>query len=132
MTGSPAESSAAAEARALIARGSGRNWAATALDASDPRLRPRRLPMPLPEAAAAVERTVAGLRGWRVTGRDGPVIRATRTTRLFRFVDDVLLLLEPDAGGTRLEARSASRVGRGDLGQNRRNLAELWRALGVG
>jgi len=79
-----------------------------------------------------VLRAVAMLPRWRVTGRGGAVIRATRTTRVFRFVDDVLLLLEPAAGGTLVHARSASRVGRGDLGQNRRNLAELWRALGAG
>jgi len=132
VAGSPAESSAAAEVRALIARGSGRNWAATVPGADDPRLRPRLLPMPAEQAADAVIRAIAGLRGWRVAGREGPVLRATRTTRLFRFVDDVLLLLEPVPEGTRIQARSASRVGRGDLGQNRRNLAELWRALGLG
>ena len=76
-------------------------------------------------------RAIGGLRRWQVTGREDAVVRATRTTRLFRFVDDVLLLLEPAHGGTRVSARSASRVGRGDLGQNRRNLAELWRVLGV-
>jgi uncharacterized protein (DUF1499 family) len=84
------------------------------------------------QAAEAVAHAIATLPRWQVAGRQGPVIRATRTTRLFRFVDDVLLLLEPAGGGTRIQARSASRVGRGDLGQNRRNLAELWRALGLG
>jgi uncharacterized protein (DUF1499 family) len=125
------ESSAAAEARALIERGSGPNVAATDESARDPRLHPRLLPLPLEPAAEALARAVAALPRWRVVARQGPVISATRTTRLFRFVDDVLVLLEPADGGTQVRARSASRVGRGDLGQNRRNLAELWRALGA-
>ena len=125
------ESSAAAEARILIARGSGRNFAATDPAATDPRLHPRTLPLAAEEAASAIARGIAALPRWRIVERRGPVITATRTTRLFRFVDDVLLLLEPVEGGTLVRVRSASRVGRGDLGQNRRNLAELWRALGV-
>jgi uncharacterized protein (DUF1499 family) len=63
-----------------------------------------------------------------VAGKDG-VIWATRRTRLFRFVDDIYLLLLPAHDSTVVFARSASRVGRGDLGQNRRNLGELWAAM---
>lgn len=131
MTESPAESSAAAEARELIARGSGPNFAATAPDASDPRLRPRTLTLEAEPAAGAVLEAIGRLPRWRVLDRRGLVIRATRTTRLFRFVDDVLVLLETGPGGTQVHVRSASRMGRRDLGQNRRNLAELWRALSV-
>lgn len=122
----------AAEVRALIARGNGSNFAATSLAASDPRLRPRVLPLPLAAASDRVAGALAAIRGWRVVGRGDGVIQATRTTRLLRFVDDVSILLEPTAGGTAVSARSGSRVGRGDLGQNRRNLAELWKALGLG
>ena len=88
--------------------------------------------MPAGAAADAVVNAIRTLPRWRVTERAGSVIRATRTTRLFRFVDDIVVLLEPAAGGTRVLARSASRVGRRDFGQNRRNLAELWHALGAG
>jgi uncharacterized protein (DUF1499 family) len=87
--------------------------------------------MPPAAAAERVVQVIGTIRGWRLVGRCDGVVQATRTTRLFRFVDDVSILLEPVAGGTALSARSGSRVGRGDLGQNRRNLAELWRALGV-
>ena len=126
------ESSAAAEARALIERGSGPNVAATATGTADRRLHPRRLPLGPEQAAAAVARAVERLPRWRLTARRGEVISATRTTRLFRFVDDIVVLIEPVEDGTLVRARSASRVGRGDLGQNRRNLAELWRALESG
>jgi uncharacterized protein (DUF1499 family) len=120
------------EVRALLARGSGPNFAATSPSAADPRLRPRLLPLSPGPAADRVVRALATMHGWRLVGRRDGVVQATRTTRAFRFVDDVSILLEPTAGGTVLSARSGSRVGRGDLGQNRRNLAELWRALGVG
>jgi uncharacterized protein (DUF1499 family) len=119
------------DVRALLARGSGRNFAATSPSADDQRLRPRVLPRPVESAADQVAGAIVTLRGWRVVGRRDGVIQATRTTRIFHFVDDVSILLEPSAGGTAISARSASRVGRGDLGQNRRNLGELWQALGL-
>jgi uncharacterized protein (DUF1499 family) len=120
------------EVRALLARGTGRNFAATSPAPDDARLRPRVLPLAPEAAAERIERAIACLRGWRVIGRREGVIQATRTARVFRFVNDVSILLEPAAGGTAVSARSASRVGRSDLGRNRRNLAELWQALGLG
>lgn len=119
------------EVRALLGRGSGRNYAATSPAADDPRLRSRLLPLAVGPASDRVARAIVELRGWRIVGRRDGVIHATRTSRLFHFVDDVLILLESAVGGTAVAARSASRIGRGDLGQNRRNLAELWRALGL-
>jgi uncharacterized protein (DUF1499 family) len=41
----------------------------------------------------------------------------------------VHLRLEPSANGTLVHGRSQSRIGKGDLGQNRRNLLRLFRAL---
>lgn len=122
----------ATEVRALLARGSGANFAATSPAPADSRLRPRVLKLPPAAAADRVAGAIACIRGWQVVGRGDGVIQATRTTRIFRFVDDVSILLEPAVGGTAVSARSASRIGRGDLGQNRRNLGELWQALGLG
>jgi uncharacterized protein (DUF1499 family) len=121
-----------AEVRALLAGGSGSNFAATSPAATDPRLRPRVLKLPPAAASDRVAGAIAAIRGWRVVGRSEGVIQATRTTRVFHLVDDISILVEPAAGGTAVSARSASRVGRGDWGQNRRNLAELWQALGLG
>ena len=51
-------------------------------------------------------------------------------TWLFRFVDDVSFVVSADpAGGSRLAARSASRVGKSDLGANGRRLASFLGAL---
>jgi uncharacterized protein (DUF1499 family) len=107
-----------------------RNWADTD-EPGDPALTPPELPLPMAEALARVEAAVRSLARWQV-GKVDPasgVLTATRRTRLFRFVDDVTVRLEPTAGGTRVHARSQSRVGKGDLSQNRRNLLELFAAL---
>jgi uncharacterized protein (DUF1499 family) len=95
-------------------------------------LRPPTLSGPLAEALRRVEAAVGRLPRWRVESSDptAGTLHATRRTRLWGFVDDVRVRLEPADGGTvRLNARSESRVGKGDFGQNRRNLLELFAAL---
>lgn len=58
-------------------------------------------------------------------------LTATRRTRMLRLIDDVLIWLDEGSTGCRMHARSRSRIGRGDLGQNRRNLLELFRIIDV-
>jgi uncharacterized protein (DUF1499 family) len=107
-----------------------RNWADTD-EPGDPSLAPLELALPLSEALAHVEAAILQLPRWRVESLDleAAVVKATRRTRLFRFVDDVTVRLEPTAAGTRVHARSQARLGKGDFGQNRRNLLALFRAL---
>ena len=108
-----------------------RNWADTD-EGDDPRLRPLELPLSMPEALAKVAATLRGLARWQVVAVDAgtSTIRAERRTRLFRFVDDITVRCEALAEErTRIHARSQSRLGKGDLGQNRRNLLTLWSAL---
>jgi uncharacterized protein (DUF1499 family) len=107
-----------------------RNW----VDTDEPgerTLAPLELPLPPAETLARVESAVGSLPRWRVESVDpgAGVLRATRRTRLWRFTDDITVRLEPTVVGTRLHARSQSRLGKGDFGQNRRNLRELFRAL---
>jgi uncharacterized protein (DUF1499 family) len=117
------------EVIALLERGGSSNVAATSDDARDPALRPHAYALPPVETAHAVVDAIDSLPRWEVmAGRSG-VIWATRRTRFLRFVDDVYLLLLPSHDSTVIYARSASRAGRYDFGQNRRNLAELWAAL---
>lgn len=52
-------------------------------------------------------------------------IEATATTRVFRFKDDVVIRIRPAVNGSRLDARSASRVGSSDFGVNARRLRAL-------
>lgn len=85
------------------------------------------------EAALTVART---LPRWTVVKADpaAGLIEAEARMPLWRFVDDVTIRVVPREGGARVWVRSASRVGRGDLGQNARNirafLGGLRRALG--
>lgn len=53
----------------------------------------------------------------RVIERGDHYVRATATSALFRFVDDVDFLVDSEEGV--LHMRSASRVGQGDMGVNR-------------
>lgn len=106
-----------------------RNWADTDEAGADPG--PLELSIPVLETLSRVEHVLGSLSHWDVVSVDPPngIITATRRTRTFRFVDDVVVRLEPTDRGTLVRARSASRVGVIDLGQNRRNLRELFAAL---
>jgi len=90
----------------------------------------RSYPQTPEKVLAAAEKTVARLPRWHVESRAESTLSAVRTTRVFRFKDDVVLRAAPTpSGGTSLALTSASRVGRNDLGQNARNLSELLAAL---
>jgi len=57
-------------------------------------------------------------------------IKAEATTRVFGFVDDVTITIEPVTEFvTRVNVRSASRVGKGDFGQNARNIRRFFTEL---
>jgi uncharacterized protein (DUF1499 family) len=100
-------------------------------DPSHADLRPLALPGPPADAARRIATAVESLPRWRVESADlaGASVHLTRRTRVWGFVDDVRLALAPAGGGTVVHAESQSRVGVGDLGQNRRNILELWAAL---
>lgn len=65
--------------------------------------------------------------GWNIASADKPEgrIEATATTRLLRFRDDVVIRIRATARGTLLDVRSASRVGRSDLGANARRITQF-------
>lgn len=53
------------------------------------------------------------------------VVEATATTRLFRFVDDVVVRLRKETDGVRVDVRSKSRVGKSDLGANAKRIETI-------
>jgi len=73
-----------------------------------------------PEALFDQARKVAQECGWRLAAADRSDLRieAVDTTMLFGFKDDIVVQIRADANGSRLDIRSASRVGRSDLGVN--------------
>lgn len=89
----------------------------------------REYPVPPETLLAAVRRAVEGMPRWTVGSVDGRGLDAVRRTRFLRFRDDVAVRVSEAGGGSRAEFASASRVGRGDLGQNPRNLRELLGAV---
>jgi len=62
-----------------------------------------------------------------VTTTGDNYLRAEAKSRIFRFIDDLELLVAADR---ELIVRSASRVGRGDMGVNGRRVDQLRDALG--
>jgi uncharacterized protein (DUF1499 family) len=91
---------------------------------------------PLVLAAAAdvvFDRAVstAADRGWQVLAVDTAAgrIEAVDTTFWFGFQDDIVIRIRGEAAGTRVDVRSKSRVGRGDLGANARRIRGFLEAL---
>ena len=78
---------------------------------------------------AAIEKAVEKLPRWRLQQKDEAKVHAVRESRLFRFKDDVTVSIIPQNNDTEARFESASRVGKGDLGQNLRNLRELLEAI---
>jgi uncharacterized protein (DUF1499 family) len=88
-----------------------------------PDLRPLRFSAPADRVFNAVV-TAARQSGWQVAAAvagEGR-LEATVTTPWFGFRDDVVVRVVPDGNGTTVDVRSASRVGRSDLGVNARRI----------
>jgi uncharacterized protein (DUF1499 family) len=65
--------------------------------------------------------------GWEVVASDAATgrIEATATSRWFGFKDDVVVRIRPEGAGSRVDVRSMSRVGVGDLGANAERVREF-------
>jgi uncharacterized protein (DUF1499 family) len=73
-----------------------------------------------PDAAFKRALNVARDLGWQIVAAvpDERRIEATDTTLWFGFKDDIVVRVVPADGGSRIDVRSVSRVGQGDLGKN--------------
>ncbi|MFT5533931.1 MAG: hypothetical protein ACI8WM_003600 [Burkholderiaceae bacterium] len=69
--------------------------------------------------------------GWDIVANDAADgrIEATATTRWFGFKDDVIVRVLPAAGGSRIDMRSVSRVGKSDVGTNARRIRDFFAAM---
>ena len=56
-------------------------------------------------------------------------IEATDSTFWFKFKDDIVIRLRPESSGVRIDARSVSRVGKGDVGINAIRLRKFFELL---
>ena len=90
-----------------------------AQQAAYPDLGPIVVPMPPAEAYAAAEKA-AGSLGWEILRSDPAAssFEARETSRVFLFVDDMVVRVRPEGDGARVDVRSRSRVGQSDIGAN--------------
>lgn len=67
--------------------------------------------------------------GWEITHSDpaAGMIEAVATTTVMAFKDDIVIRLQSEGSGTDIDLRSASRVGRSDLGANAKRIREFMR-----
>lgn len=94
-----------------------------------PDLAPIRTTMNPDDALTEATQVVKDL-GWEFINVDYNVgiVEAYDTTDLFRFVDDVVIRVRRDGEGSRVDIRSVSRVGKGDLGKNAERIRRFIRA----
>ncbi|HXY99862.1 MAG TPA: DUF1499 domain-containing protein [Stellaceae bacterium] len=95
-----------------------------------PDLAPLRLDA-APADAFVRARDAAEAMGWTVVAEDAALgrIEAYDRTSWFGFVDDIVIRLSADGAGTRVDLRSASRVGISDLGVNAKRVRAYLAAL---
>lgn len=105
------------------------NQARLSIDAGDEKLQPPLLSGTPAEVADQITRWADQQGRWQLVSqqqiKNGVEMKLTRTTAIMRFIDDIEVVLQPEGDSTRVQAKSQSRIGKGDLGQNPRNLKEL-------
>ncbi len=109
-----------------------KNRAETGLDHPNPALRTRHYRLSAETLFITLETLLNNFPRWQILEADrrtGNII-AQRKTSLFRFVDEIQISIKKiDQKHVALNIRSASRVGKGDFGQNARNIQELLKRL---
>lgn len=95
-----------------------------------PELAPLVVQEPVEAAYARAIETAESL-GWEISARNDPEhsFDAKDTSSLFRFVDDVAVRVVAEGSGSRIDVRSKSRDGRGDLGANAKRIQRFLDAM---
>jgi uncharacterized protein (DUF1499 family) len=122
----------------------GRDWSQNTAELTPNAERPELCPV---ELSTGVNETIQRIQDWTLSRSNWDVVsvdettgdpaapsaslKLTRTSPIMRFVDDVTVTINvnPDGDGVIVGGKSQSRIGKGDLGQNPRNLIELTRGL---
>lgn len=116
-----------------VARGLTRNVAFTSSGAEDPRLQGRTYAIPFDQVwRASLSLVDGGLKRWELVEADDQegIIRGIAHGIFERFTSSVTVRITLDIDAqTRVDALSASRTGRADLGKNARRLNTFFNAL---
>ncbi|MCS6850866.1 MAG: DUF1499 domain-containing protein [Gemmataceae bacterium] len=99
------------------------NCVSTQADDPDHAIAPLRFTGSADEARRRLRRALARLPRLTVVTETENYLHVEARSALFRFVDDVEFLIDPEAG--LIHFRSASRVGWSDLGVNRRRMEQV-------
>lgn len=80
--------------------------------------------------ASAFEKSCAVIErlGWRVVAQNPEqgLIEAVDRSLIFGFTDDIVIRIAPTGSGSRIDVRSASRTGSGDLGVNAKRIRSFF------
>ena len=129
-TGNPPKFVAVLPLRAQANARNSTDYGGPAIAAKQQQAYPEIAPLELkqsPSDAFARALDVARAMGWDVVAAvptEGR-IEATDTTLLFGFKDDIVIRVAPTAQGTRVDARSESRIGGSDVGTNASRIAQF-------
>jgi hypothetical protein len=95
-----------------------------------PDIRPLFLPE-APDAAFPHALMTARNMGWRIVDANSALgrIEAIDTTFWYGFKDDIVVRITPASGGSRIDVRSVSRVGKSDVGTNAGRIRSYLREL---
>ncbi len=93
------------------------------VDGQKPNIQPIPYEGPREDALEALITIIKGLPGTEIIAQRPDYLHVTFTTKLWKFVDDVEFYLPEDEQV--IQVRSASRVGKWDLGLNRRRIKKI-------
>lgn len=99
--------------------------------AAYPQLNTLRVALSFDEAFAKAQ-TIASDQGWSIeyVNKQQGMIEATERSRVFGFVDDIVLRVkQAEEGGVIIDLRSVSRVGRSDFGVNAKRIRQFLAAF---
>lgn len=96
--------------------------------AAYPEIQPLVIEAPMDTVLAAVQAEMQDA-GWQIADVGPARIEATATTRWFGFKDDVVVRLREGDAATRVDMRSASRMGASDVGTNAARIHTFLEAL---
>jgi len=70
--------------------------------------------------------------GWQIINADYDtgIVEASDTTRIFGFTDDIVIRIRVHGTGSRVDIRSVSRIGLGDMGKNAERIRQFMQAFG--
>ncbi|HEY0737099.1 MAG TPA: DUF1499 domain-containing protein [Herpetosiphonaceae bacterium] len=113
---------------ARLRRSSQTNIAATGDDAEWPELKPRRYDRSTAEVMQAAVRALDHL-SWKLASQESLALAAEVPIANTPFVDDFRVTLSEEASQTVVNVHSSSRVGKGDMGANRRHVIQFFIVL---